>query len=82
MIVRLNLTDDIITFVVPDSQAVAFERVCALPPAVVSELCSAGLALLSCGHDAARKNAALFLSCGVHFRALLSAFDAQVHVVL
>ncbi|KAK9811850.1 hypothetical protein WJX72_011159 [[Myrmecia] bisecta] len=59
------------------SLPLAFERVCALPTAIPSQLVETVLALLSSGFDPARKNASLFLGAALHFRAVLDAFDRQ-----
>jgi hypothetical protein len=58
------------------SLPLAFERTCALPEPVPSQLVQAGLSLLSAPNDAARKNAALFFDAAVHYPVLLKCFDA------
>eukprot|EP00775_Hariotina_reticulata_P010780 gene10779-10936_t len=58
------------------SLPLAFERTCALPPPVPSDLVAAGLSLLAASNDAARKNAALYFDAAVHYPVLLEGFDA------
>lgn len=58
------------------SLPLAFERTCALPEPVSSQLVQAGLGLLAAPNDAARKNAALFFDAAVHYPVLLECFDA------
>ncbi|KAF6254729.1 hypothetical protein COO60DRAFT_1642091 [Scenedesmus sp. NREL 46B-D3] len=58
------------------SLPLAFERTCALPQPVPSQLVSAALSLLAASSDAARKNAALFFDSAVHYPVLLEGFDA------
>jgi hypothetical protein len=58
------------------SLPLAFERTCALPPPVPSQLVAAALSLLAASSDAARKNAALFFDSAVHYPVLLESFDA------
>jgi len=58
------------------SLPLAFERTCALPAPVPSDLVAAGLSLLAAANDAARKNAALYFDAAVHYPVLLEGFDA------
>lgn len=59
------------------SLPLAFERICALPAPVPSQLVSLSLALLGSGFDQARKNSASFFSLTMHFKVVLGEFDAQ-----
>ncbi|KAJ4966233.1 hypothetical protein NE237_018082 [Protea cynaroides] len=53
------------------------ERVCALPPDIVSQVVELALQLLECPQDQARKNAAVFFAAAFVFRAVVDSFDTQ-----
>lgn len=63
-------------FALASIQAV-MERVCSLTGDEVSGCVELALTLISCTHDPARKNAALFFGSALVFKAVIDAFDAQ-----
>ncbi|XP_018620386.2 DDB1- and CUL4-associated factor 1-like isoform X1 [Scleropages formosus] len=55
----------------------AMERVCMLPPSILSEVVSYSLWLLECSHASGCCHATMFFSISFAFRAVLELFDRQ-----
>ncbi|XP_055695388.1 protein mahjong isoform X2 [Lutzomyia longipalpis] len=55
----------------------AMERICLMPPKVISELVSYALWLLGCAHDSGRCHATMFFGLSFQFKVILDEFDSQ-----
>jgi DDB1- and CUL4-associated factor 1 len=55
----------------------AMERICAMPPRLISELVTYALGLLGCNHDSGRCHATMFFGLSFQFKVMLDEFDKQ-----
>lgn len=55
----------------------AMERICAMPPRLISELVTYSLGLLGCNHDSGRCHATMFFGLSFQFKVMLDEFDKQ-----
>lgn len=55
----------------------AMERICAMPPRLISELVTYSLGLLGCNHDSGRCHATMFFGLSFQFKVMLDEFDTQ-----
>lgn len=55
----------------------AMERICTMPPRLISELVSYALGLLGCVHDSGRCHATMFFGLSFQFKVMLDEFDKQ-----
>lgn len=55
----------------------AMERICAMPPRLISELVTYALGLLGCIHDSGRCHATMFFGLSFQFKVMLDEFDKQ-----
>lgn len=55
----------------------AMERICLMPPKIVSELISYALGLLGCAHDSGRCHSTMFFGVSFAFKVALDEFDKQ-----
>lgn len=53
----------------------AMERICAMPPRLISELVTYSLGLLGCNHDSGRCHATMFFGLSFQFKVMLDEFD-------
>lgn len=53
----------------------AMERICAMPPRLISELVTYSLGLLGCNHDSGRCHATMFFGLSFQFKIMLDEFD-------
>ncbi|XP_055715205.1 protein mahjong isoform X2 [Phlebotomus papatasi] len=55
----------------------AMERICLMPPKLISELVTYALWLLGCSHDSGRCHATMFFGLSFQFKVILDEFDSQ-----
>lgn len=55
----------------------AMERICAMPPEIITELIKYALWLLGCSHDSGRCHATMFFGLCFQFKVILDEFDKQ-----
>lgn len=55
----------------------AMERICAMPPRLISELVTYSLGLLGCNHDSGRCHATMFFGLSFQFKVMLDEYDKQ-----
>lgn len=55
----------------------AMERICSLPPRMISDLVKYALGLLGCNHDSGRCHATMFFGLTFQFKVMLEEFDKQ-----
>lgn len=55
----------------------AMERICSMPPRLISELVGYALGLLGCNHDSGRCHATMFFGLSFQFKVMLDEFDKQ-----
>lgn len=55
----------------------AMERICAMPPRLITELVTYALGLLGCNHDSGRCHATMFFGLSFQFKVMLDEYDKQ-----
>lgn len=55
----------------------AMERICLMPPKIITELVSYALWLLGCSHDSGRCHATMFFGLSCQFKVMMDEFDKQ-----